>query len=105
MTKAELIKLAISNGYFKKEGVEIMFATNDGHFFYEANKNYAISHVNGRDNAEFFEITKADVTGKSAVVKEVEEVKEEVVVEAISSDSSENKEASFKPKHKPKRKK
>jgi hypothetical protein len=60
--------------YFKSEGVNKMFATEDGNMFYENAANYAKAHAN-RCKVKLFTITKEDIFVKSEPKKE--EVKDE----------------------------
>ena len=73
-TKAQLIEKG--KHYFDDKGVNVMFATSDGNFFYEASKSYGDSHAKTR-NIELFEIKRADL-GKA---KEKEQPKTEEVDE------------------------
>lgn len=81
MTKQELIKIGAH--YFDKKDVKVMYATEDGNFFYEESKNFGDSHAKTK-NIELFIITRADLSKKKEVKKEnvkaeiKEEVKEEV---------------------------
>ncbi len=50
--------------YFDDKSVNVMFATSDANFFYEASKSYADSHSKTR-NIELFEIKRADLKSKS----------------------------------------
>ena len=60
-TKAELIEKG--KHYFDDKNVNVMFATSDGNFFYEASKTYADSHAKTK-NIELFEIKRADLKAK-----------------------------------------
>ena len=60
-TKTQLIEKG--KHYFDDKSVNVMFATSDGNFFYEASKTYADSHSKTR-NIELFEIKRADLKSK-----------------------------------------
>ena len=60
-TKTQLIEKG--KHYFDDKSVNVMFATSDGNFFYEASKSYADSHSKTR-NIELFEIKRADLKAK-----------------------------------------
>ena len=60
-TKAQLIEKG--RHYFDDKSVNVMFATSDANFFYEASKSYADSHSKTR-NIELFEIKRADLKAK-----------------------------------------
>ena len=60
-TKAQLIEKG--RHYFDDKSVNVMFATSDANFFYEASKTYADSHAKTK-NIELFEIKRADLKSK-----------------------------------------
>ena len=68
-TKAQLIEKG--KHYFDEKSVNVMFATSDGNFFYEASKTYADSHSKTR-NIELFEIKRADLKSKPVEKEETE---------------------------------
>ena len=57
-TKAQLAERGIH--YFDDSKVSKMYATTDGNFFYEHDKNYADSHAKGL-KTELIEITRDDI--------------------------------------------
>lgn len=67
MTKQELIKIGAH--YFDKKDVKVMYATEDGNFFYEESKNFGDSHAKTK-NIELFIITRADLSKKKEDKKE-----------------------------------
>ncbi|MGR3179404.1 MAG: hypothetical protein ACUZ8E_15255 [Candidatus Anammoxibacter sp.] len=68
-TKTQLIEKG--KHYFDEKSVNVMFATSDGNFFYEASKSYGDSHAKTK-NIELFEIKRSDL-GKA---KEVDKTKD-----------------------------
>ena len=60
-TKTQLIEKG--KHYFDDKSVNVMFATSDANFFYEASKTYADSHSKTK-NIELFEIKRADLKAK-----------------------------------------
>ena len=76
-TKTQLIEKG--KHYFDEKSVNVMFATSDGNFFYEASKSYGDSHAKTR-NIELFEIKRSDL-GKAKEVDKTEVDKTEDVDE------------------------
>ena len=66
-SKAQLIEKG--RHYFDDKSVNVMFATSDANFFYEASKSYADSHSKTR-NIELFEIKRVDLKSKSVEKEE-----------------------------------
>ncbi len=65
-----------SKQYFEKdEKVALMYATADGHFFYEKDKNYADSHAREHD-LNVFTIKRGDIGLKSAASADTDDGKE-----------------------------
>lgn len=86
--KKELVE--ISKHYFERnEGLQEIYATNDGNFFYE--KTYATSHATNEKYLESFTILRSDAIKKKKVEKvEIEEVKEvEPIVEEVKEEVKE----------------
>ena len=71
-TKTQLIEKG--KHYFDDKSVNVMFATSDGNFFYEASKSYGDSHAKTK-NIELFEIKRSDL-GKAKEVDKTEDVNE-----------------------------
>ena len=71
-TKTQLIEKG--KHYFDEKSVNVMFATSDGNFFYEASKSYGDSHAKTK-NIELFEIKRSDL-GKAKEVDKTEDVDE-----------------------------
>ena len=69
-TKTQLIEKG--KHYFDDKSVNVMFATSDGNFFYEASKSYGDSHAKTK-NIELFEIKRSDL-GKAKEVDKTEDV-------------------------------
>lgn len=86
MDKEQLIEAG--KHYFENGEIQVMYATADGNFFYEANKNYGISHANDR-KIELFTITRADVGGAlpEPAPADVEEPEEETPEEDTGGES------------------
>lgn len=78
MTKKELVKIGAH--YFDNKDVKVMYATEDGNFFYEKSKSFGDSHAKTK-NIELFTITRADLSKKKEEVKEnkKENVKTEII--------------------------
>ncbi len=77
--------------YFDDSKISKMYATTDGNFFYEKDKNYADSHAKGLKTS-VIEITRGDLADKKATKKEEKPkvVKSEPSnnsVDIVSSDS------------------
>ena len=65
-TKAQLIEKG--RHYFDNKEINVMYATNDGNFFYESSKTYADSHAKSL-KSEPIKITRADLNVKSEKVQ------------------------------------
>ena len=105
MTKQELIEKAKMQYFDGNKSIDLLLASEDGHFFLPQAKNYALNHVSGK-NMELFEITRQDVEGKveELIVEDIK-VKEEVSTEVEASSKPEVTEtvvSESKPKTKPK---
>lgn len=59
ISKEELIKRAKDAGFFKKPKVEVMYARENGHFYYNQPPAF-------KDGLETFKITRKEVTGKGS---------------------------------------
>ena len=72
-TKTELIEQG--KHYFNDKSVNVMFATSDGNFFYEASKSYGYSHAKTR-SIQLFEIKRDDLskTKEANTTEDVEEL-------------------------------
>ncbi len=73
-SKAQLIEKG--KHYFDDKSINVMFATSDGNFFYEASKSYADSHSKTK-KIELFEIKRADLKVKAEVPAEKEDVEKQ----------------------------
>lgn len=72
--------------YFDDPKISRMYATTDGNFFYENDKNYADSHAKSL-KTQVIEITKSDLSSKKSTKKEDEPEVEKVEVTIEPTDN------------------
>ena len=71
LSKSELIKRC--RHYFDNKNVNVMYATEDGHFFHEGGQHFAQSYARSNNFSEVIKITRADLKEKPEEIKPQED--------------------------------